>query len=608
MLPQVIFINDSSTPSPLRDLSPGGPLEKSAFEALPLGQVSLGHGLFRERRQLVRDYVLRLSTAKVFQHHLAEAGIRVDTPSADLHHGWEDPHCQLRGHFAGHWLSAVARFAALDRDPLAQARLAEAVALLQSCQARNGNGWAGSIPEKYLDLLERGHLIWSPQYTLHKTLAGLVDAAFVAGHAPAAEVLSRWTDWYVAWCRGLADRGRLDVVYQGECAGMLELWADLLGRTRDSRYLELARWYASPDLFVRLLNEPDALSHTHANATIPWIQGAARLYEVTGDVHFRTVVERFWDSAVAGRGMFATTGANAGEYWVPVQGFHQYLGARTQEHCTVYNMVRLAESLYRWTGRSTFADYIERALLNGILAQQHPKTGLVCYFLPLAPGSKKVWGTETEDFWCCHGTLVQAHTLAEELTYHRRGEGITVDQFVSSRFEADGVVLEQSVAPTPDRVGECLQTEIRVRSDRKGRWSLFVRRPGWLAGDPEFLVEGTAVQPELRGGHFVFDREWADQTLVCRFPKALRREALPGSTDRFALVDGPVVLAALTDGEVTGTGELRAEVAGEHQYAGGREWKSHTYWGAWGGRTFPLVPLYEVTDERYSVYFREVQP
>ena len=32
-----------------------------------------------------------------------------------------------------------------------------------------------------------------------------------------------------------------------------------------------------------------------------------------------------------------------------------------------------------------YADYWERNLYNGILAQQHPDTGMVAYFLPLNP-------------------------------------------------------------------------------------------------------------------------------------------------------------------------------------------------------------------------------
>lgn len=59
-------------------------------------------------------YLLRLKTENLLQNHLLEAGARIDRPYEQMHQGWESPHCQLRGHFAGHWLSAAARFAATD--------------------------------------------------------------------------------------------------------------------------------------------------------------------------------------------------------------------------------------------------------------------------------------------------------------------------------------------------------------------------------------------------------------------------------------------------------------------------------------------------------------
>ena len=89
--------------------------------------------------------------------------------------------------------------------------------------------------------------------------------------------------------------------------------------------------------------------------------------------------------------------------------------------------MRLADYLLRWTGDVTYADYWERNLTNGITAQQcwpEPEyeeslsmfqrpdlpRGMIAYFLPLHAGGFKRWGRPTEDFWCCHGSLVQAHS------------------------------------------------------------------------------------------------------------------------------------------------------------------------------------------------------
>ena len=42
----------------------------------------------------------------------------------------------------------------------------------------------------------------------------------------------------------------------------------------------------------------------------------------------------------------------------------------TQETCTTYNVLKIARSLLQWTGAGSYADFYERALLNGILGTQ----------------------------------------------------------------------------------------------------------------------------------------------------------------------------------------------------------------------------------------------
>lgn len=112
----------------------------------------------------------------------------------------------------------------------------------------------------------------------------------------------------------------------------------------------------------------------------------------------------------------------------------QFLCDRNQEFCTVYNMVRLADYLYRFTGDTAYADYIERNLYNGFLAQQHKEMGTPTYFLPMKPGSRKKWGTKTRDFWCCHGTMVQSQTLYPSLCYYMDEEAdrLVVSQYIPS--------------------------------------------------------------------------------------------------------------------------------------------------------------------------------
>ncbi len=636
LLPQVIQIRDAQAPADAPALHVAAALPVAKLTPARVGEVTLLPGLFRERRELTKAYLLRLKPEDLLQNHLLEAGVRIDKPYEQMHQGWESPHYQLRGHFAGHWLSAAAHFAAIDHDPQLAARAAEVVQGLARCQQLNGGQWVGPIPEKYFAILAAGQEpIWSPQYTLHKTMMGLLDAHTYLGDPAALAVDARSADWFLAWSERLVRAGHGDAVYGGECAGLLELWAELYAATKDARYLTLASRYARPDLFRQLLADADPLTNNHANASIPWIQGAARLYEVTGDASYREIVERFWRQAVTRRGMFATTGANAGEYWIPPQQFGRFLGSRTQEHCTVYNMIRVAQYLLRWTGEAAYADYIERALYNGLLAQQNPNTGAVAYFLPLQPGAKKVWGSETHDFWCCHGTLVQAQALFEDLIYYRTPDGISVAQFIPSQavwgapgqqiritqksgdsaatasFTNDGGAVHNTATDNFSAAGETTRfaIELTIASDQPGRWTLRIRQPAWATEPGRVLIDGVATPATCSADGFLeLTREWKNAGVTVSFAKRLTREPLPGDPRRFALLDGPVVLAALGTAEV----ELPANAAltpqYEHQYVAGREWQTGHFLARTRQETVALKPLYEVADESYSVYFFAAEP
>ena len=49
-------------------------------------------------------------------------------------------------------------------------------------------------------------------------------------------------------------------------------------------------------------------------------------------------------------------------------------------------MLKLTRHLFCWDPQPQYADYYERALYNHILCSQHPETGMMCYYLPLALG------------------------------------------------------------------------------------------------------------------------------------------------------------------------------------------------------------------------------
>lgn len=594
------------------------PAEKGSVKILP--------GVFRERMDVNRQYLLELDTNCLLQNFYLEAGIIlpglqvVDNPeTANLHWGWEAPTCQLRGHFLGHWISAAAKLIAADGEPELRVKLDNIVSELARCQELNGGEWVGSIPEKYFTRLIKNQYIWSPQYVMHKTIVGLSDAYIYAGNTQALDILSHLSDWYITWTEKAAETNP-HAVYAGEEAGMLEVWAQLYQLTKDEKYLTLAKRYADAGLFRKLKEGKDSLTNCHANASIPFTHGAAKMYEITGDSDWLEVVKLFWKAAVTDRGMFSTTGMNAGEFWVPPHMQGHFLGSNDQEFCTVYNMVRTASYLLKYTGEAQYADYIERALYNGFLAQQNAQTGMPAYFLPLGAGSRKKWGTKTRDFWCCHGTMVQAQTLYPELVWFTDGDKITAAQYIPSEFTAEMNGAKVTVSQTTgmkyyndqaffdekdDGQMSRWLLKFSVKCDKPVRFTLSLRVPEWAKG-VELEVNGKNTAAPVKDGWLDITADWQNDSVQVFFPSELRAETLPDMPELMSVVDGPIVLAGITSSDcgITGADKLNEQFMPQREHTYGTfPWRQNS----WRTRNQPqsvmFRPLYEVTDEEYTVYF-----
>lgn len=604
---------------------------KPKYLGLEQKKIALRGGVFRDRSLLNRNYVAGLKRENLMQNFLLEAGLTAyqlrNTPggSADAgdgrHWGWESPTCQVRGHFLGHWLSAAARIWATDGDQELKLKADAIVDDLARCQQKNGGEWCGAFPEKYMTWLANKTPTWATQYVHHKTLMGLYDMYAHAGNRQALEIADRFANWFHRWSRDFG-REQMDDILEVETGGMLEAWANLYGATGERKYLDLMERYTRNRLFGPLIEGRDVLTNMHANTTIPEAHGAARCYEVTGDQRWRTIAEAYWKCAVTDRGTFCTGGQTTGEIWTPPFEFAARRGDKNQEHCVVYNMIRLADYLFRWTGDATYADYIERNLYNGILAQQHPATGMITYFLPLEAGASKRWGHPTYDFWCCHGSLVQAHSIHNTLIYYQSDEGLAVAQYIPSdlnteikgvkvhvRQELDhqnhGSACDNSSAAGARHRPSNWTVNIRLDCAAPVEFALNLRLPEWLRGSAEILING---QPcKLRNRPPAFEtllRTWKDDCIKIVLPKNLWTAPIPDEPETVAFMDGPIALAGLCEHEMRISGDSSRPatiLVPDNERA----------WGNWIGNyrtvgqqtSIRFKPIHEVVDERYTIYF-----
>jgi len=407
-----------------------------------------------------------------------------------------------------------------------------------------------------------------------------------------------------------------------ETGGMLESWADLYGVTGDKEHYELINRYDRPRLFNRLLAGEDPLTNMHANTTIPEILGAARAWEVTGEDRWRDIVEAYWRCAVVDRGYFCTGGQTNGEFWIPPRQLSTRLGDKTQEHCTVYHMMRLADYLLRWTGDASYDDYWERNLYNGSLAQQHPETGMVTYFLPLRSGSVKKWGTPTDDFWCCQGTLIQGHTVYPNHIFYEQGNDLVLSQYIPCQLDWNkngksvSLMLSEDTHPEAHRRPGSRSYELKITCSEPQEFALKFRLPWWISASPEVIINGEKQAVEGNPSTYaLIHKVWQNDAIHITLPQNLTAIPLPDLPHTVAFMEGPVVLAAvLGDGSKPKSAEMLTEKTlygntkdptsllmpdNEREFT---RWRSG-YRTREQAQNMRFIPLCEIQDECYAVYF-----
>lgn len=508
-------------------------------EPFALADVQLRDGPFLRARELDRAYLRSLDADRLLHTFRLNAGL---PSSAEPLGGWEEPKCELRGHFLGHYLSACALLVAGTGDEELRRKADTIVAELAKCQEKMGNGYLSAFPEEFIDRVEQGRPVWAPWYTLHKIYAGLLDMYVLCGNRQALDVLERAGEWIRSRTGKLTDE-QMERMLGNEHGGMNDVLAELAAVTGKPQWLALSQRFNHHAVLDPLARREDPLTGLHANTQFPKILGAARQYELTGREDLHTIATFFWD-VVTGERSYVIGGNSDFEHFSPKEELSRHIGPNTTETCNTYNMLKITRQLFLWDPRPEYADFYERGLFNHILASQEPETGMVCYYVPLKTGCEKHYSEPTNSFWCCCGTGVENHAkYADSIYFHQGDRALYVNLFIASElaWKGRGVVLRQETDyPHAD------STRLRFTCERPTSLELCIRHPFWAVSGIEVSLNGAKVPVESRPGSYVrLTRDWTtgDQVEV-RMPMSVRTEAFRDDPNKLAVCYGPLVLCA----------------------------------------------------------------
>ena len=493
---------------------------------------------------MIRDeeYLLSLDQDRLLHNFRVTAGL---PSSAQPLGGWEAPDVELRGHSVGHYLSAVSIMYASTGDTRFKARadsLVAELAKVQAAEAKTFNpGYLSAFPEELFDRVDSRRRVWAPYYTIHKIMAGLLDANLLTGNQQALDVLKKQADWVGFRVGRLTDEQQQKAL-DTEFGGMNEVLANLYAVTGEPKYLETAKKFEHRRILDPLARGVDPLDNVHANTQIPKIIGVAREYELTGDPRYRDIATFFWSRVVHHRS-FVMGGNSDDESFFPEEETSHHLGTSGPETCNTYNVLKLTRHLFAWSPSADMMDYYERALLNHILGSQDPKTGGVLYYCPLKPGAFKTFSTANDSFWCCVGTGMENHAKYNDTIYFHDAAALYVNLFVPSEltWKEMGVKVRQLT-----KFPEGDSTSLTFTVDQPLRLAVRVRYPSWATSGMTLTVNGKSQETAAAkpGQYIDVTREWkTGDSMQIKLPMSLHLESLPDDPHVQALMYGPVVLA-----------------------------------------------------------------
>lgn len=644
----------------LEAVSPPSATPTLAAEPFSLDRVRLLASRFKSNQDLDRTgYLSTITVDQLLYPFRANTGLTQPAGASSLGN-WDSTTGFVRGHMAGHWLTAASTMYVATGDASFLPKIQSVVTELKKCQdalatktdaaGRPLSGYLSAFPISFFERLEttpEGASV--PFYTIHKIMAGLVDAYRYAGVTQALDMAIDMSDYHarrMTWLTATQIEAMLKTNVGGpEWGGMNEVLTDIYqlsrarGDSNPERHLTLAKIFHRDWFITPLSNNQDQLNGLHANTHVP---------QVTGFAH----VASFLDSTDSERTRLYTAADNfwhivTGSHWLVLGGNSYYerfspagretgaggssLNVATAETCNTYNMLKLSKELFARNPLPEYTDYYEHALYNHILASMAPDTGMFAYFVPMISGHFKTYSRPVGSSWCCQGTGIENPALYGQAIYFHKDDALWVNLYIPSTLNWSERGMTLQLDTTMPQNGSATLT---VHCSQPTAAKIRLRIPGWIASAPTITVNGSTQNVTANAGSYVeLSRTWSDGDVIgLTLPMGMRLDRSMDDSTQVSLFLGPILLAA-----DLGTSGMPAsdQAAGQLDYqnvprvsaplmispdaANLSSWvqagpdpltltASTTTPGVADRGATTLKPFYDIHHTRYAVYWRLLAP
>lgn len=470
----------------------------------------------------------------------------------------QDEKSRWQSEFWGKWIQGAIASYRYNRDPELYRIIENAAESLMATQLPNG--YIGNYaPEYQLQQWD----IWGRKYSA----LGLIAWYDLSGDRKALDAACRLIDHLMTQ----VGPGKVDIVTTGNYIGMpsssiLEPVMYLYDRTKEGRFLEFARYIVGqwetpqgPQLISKAIADiPVANRFPHpktwfsrengqkAYEMMSCYEGLLELYKVEKNPLYLSVVENTVGHIIREEINIAGSGS-AFECWYGGKERQTEPTYHTMETCVTFTWMQLCNRLLEMTGNSLYADYIEKAVYNALMASLKADASQIAKYSPL-----EGWRHEGEEqcgmhINCCNANGPRAFAMIPQFAYQVRDDNVYVNLYAPSETELvlsgkKSVCLKQMTDyPVNDKI------EIEVDPARPCAFTLALRIPAW-SRVTDVSVNGKSVDVEQRllpGAYLPLRREWrkGDRIAIRLDLRARLVELEHGGPTFQAIVRGPIVLA-----------------------------------------------------------------
>ncbi|HEX3024476.1 MAG TPA: beta-L-arabinofuranosidase domain-containing protein [Chitinophagaceae bacterium] len=577
--------------------------------SFPSKSVTLTTSWVKHREDLNIEYLKSLEPDRLLHNFKVNAGL---PSTAKPLEGWESPEIGLRGHFVGHYLSAVSFVVEKYQDTMLAKRLNYMVDELYKCQQALGNGYLSAFPEKDFDVLEtKFGSVWAPYYTYHKIMQGLLDVYTCTGNVKAYEMVVSMAAYVEKRMSKLSDETIEKVLYSvganpsNEAGAMNEVLYKLYKISKDPEHLALAKTFDRDWFAVPLSENVDILSGLHSNTHLVLVNGFAQRYSITKEKKYHDAVVNFWDmlmrshvyangSSSGPRPNVTTNTSLSAEHWgVPGQ-LSNTMTNETSESCVSHNTQKLTSTLFTWTVDPAYAGAFMNTFYNSVLALQSRNSGKCVYHLPLGSPRKKEFLKEN-DFRCCNGTTIEAFSALNSGIYYHNDSALWVNLYLPSQVNWDekNLVLGQTGNFPMDTI-----VEFTVSTKKKTNFVLNLLIPSW-AKKAEVYVNGEKQTNKIVPNSYIsLNRQWKNNDKIkLVFQCDFYIKTMPDDKNVFAIFYGPTLLAFDSNTELIlkGNQDLILKSLSLDK-------ESNAFHLNNNGNTYLLIPFYDIDEQSYGVY------